>query len=187
MPPVEFRGRNAGNNRLATGFCPAAPFAPLPGSVRLSAKEADQNKRGTMRRFATCFIFGWLTIVLVPLAATAQGGGQSAEDLRRQLDELRGQMATQMRQVNALQARLDELERQKTAAVATPGAPAAVDQQATVPPAVTTQQVGPTTTTYQVFAEDPEAAPRIDNAPLDPKYPGFFRLPGTQTFLKIGG
>ncbi len=30
-------------------------------------------------------------------------------------------------------------------------------------------------------------APRIDNAPLDPRYPGFFRIPGTTTFLKIGG
>jgi hypothetical protein len=27
----------------------------------------------------------------------------------------------------------------------------------------------------------------VDNAPLDPRYPGYFRLPGTRTFLRIGG
>jgi len=43
------------------------------------------------------------------------------------------------------------------------------------------------TTNYQTFAEDPEAAPRVNNAPLDPKFPGFFRIPGTQAFMKIGG
>ena len=47
--------------------------------------------------------------------------------------------------------------------------------------------MGEATTKYQTFTEDPEAAPRVNNAPLDPKYPGFFRLPGTDTFLKIGG
>ena len=47
--------------------------------------------------------------------------------------------------------------------------------------------MGQTTATYQTFAQDQFAAARIDNAPLDPKYPGFFRLPGTSTFLKIGG
>jgi len=35
--------------------------------------------------------------------------------------------------------------------------------------------------------EIPLAAPRYNNVPLDPKYQGFFRLPGTQTILKIGG
>ena len=43
------------------------------------------------------------------------------------------------------------------------------------------------TANYQTFSQDPQAAARIDNAPLDPNYPGFFRLPGTSTLLKIGG
>jgi len=93
---------------------------------------------------------------------------------------LKGQMTEQTRQMNALQARIAEMERAKTEPP--PVAPAS-DQ----PPSVSTKQVSEATTNYQTFALDPQAAPRVDNAPLDPKYPGFFRLPGTQTFLKIGG
>jgi hypothetical protein len=52
---------------------------------------------------------------------------------------------------------------------------------------VPASQVSSTTANYHTFSEDEEAAPRVNNAPLDPKYPGFFRLPGTSTFLKIGG
>jgi len=89
-------------------------------------------------------------------------------------------MTEQTRQMNALQARIAEMERAKTEPP--PVAPAS-DQ----PPSVSTKQVSEATTNYQTFALDPQAAPRVDNAPLDPKYPGFFRLPGTQTFLKIGG
>jgi len=133
-----------------------------------------------MKRRATYFIIGCL--IMVPFAASAQAGpeGQSAEDLRRQLDDLRVQMAAQMKQMSALRARLDEMDRQKTTAVASPLASAGVDQPA-VPPSVPTQQVGEATTKYQTFNLDGEAAPRIDNAPLDPRFPGFFRLPGTQT------
>jgi hypothetical protein len=47
--------------------------------------------------------------------------------------------------------------------------------------------VGEETATYTTFSEDPLAAPRFNNVPLDPKYRGFFQLPGTQTILKIGG
>ena len=40
---------------------------------------------------------------------------------------------------------------------------------------------------YETYSQDPQAAPRIDNVPLDPNFPGYFRLPGTKTLLKIGG
>ena len=53
--------------------------------------------------------------------------------------------------------------------------------------AVTSEQVGSETAERQVFSEDATAAARWDNLPLDPKYHGFFRLPGTETTLKIGG
>ncbi len=54
---------------------------------------------------------------------------------------------------------------------------------------VTPKQVelGKTTRTYIVFSQDPFAAPRINNEPLDPRFPGFFRLPGTKTLMRIGG
>ncbi len=51
----------------------------------------------------------------------------------------------------------------------------------------TKHEVGKAVAVYETYSQDPEAAPRMDNAPLDPRYPGYFRLPGTQTLLKIGG
>jgi hypothetical protein len=48
-------------------------------------------------------------------------------------------------------------------------------------------ELGKTTTTYIVFSQDPFAAPRINNEPLDPRFPGFFRIPGTSTLMRIGG
>ena len=47
--------------------------------------------------------------------------------------------------------------------------------------------MGQATATYTQFQEDPGAAPRFDNVPLDPKYQGFLELPGTNTLIKIGG
>ena len=146
-----------------------------------------------MKRYEAYSIMVCLIAIVAPVCAFAQAApeGQSADDLRRQLDELRSQMATQMKQMNALQARLDEMERQKTTVPAnalTAGTAAAGPEQlATLPAGTSSQEVSQATTEYETFGEDSEAAPRVDNAPLDPRYPGFFRLPGTNTFLKIGG
>jgi len=61
--------------------------------------------------------------------------------------------------------------------------------QTAQPPAEgqTSKQVGEATATFKTISEDSQAAARFDNIPLDPKYHGFFVLPGTQTLLKIGG
>ncbi len=93
-------------------------------------------------------------------------------------------MDNQARLMNQLQVRLDELEKAKTV---TRTVTATTEEQPSPPAVPPSGQVGETTANYQTFSQDPQAAARIDNAPLDPKYPGFFRLPGTSTFLKIGG
>ena len=48
-------------------------------------------------------------------------------------------------------------------------------------------ELGKATVTYRIFSQDPFAAPRINNEPLDPRFPGYFRLPGTNTLMRIGG
>jgi hypothetical protein len=116
---------------------------------------------------------------------------QNVQELRKQLDELREQM-------NKLQLRIGQLESTegKVATSPAPSASAApASQQGTIqttqaqplPQTAPSQQVGQATATYTEFSEDTVAAARFDNVPLDPKYQGFFRLPGTQTLLKIGG
>jgi len=106
--------------------------------------------------------------------------------MRKQLNELR-------QQLRQLEARLGELDsRRATEAAAPPPAPSTNQEgtiQSTQVPAQAppSPQVGQATGTYTTFSEDSVAAARFDNVPLDPKYKGFFRLPGTQTILKIGG
>lgn len=123
--------------------------------------------------------------VLNPARSFAQSDSstQNVQELRKQLDELRQQM-------NQLEARLGEIEGSKAAT--TPAAPS-TNQEGTIqsaqalPQALPSKQVGGATATRRTISEDNVAAARFDNVPLDPKYKGFFRLPGTQDILKIGG
>ena len=132
-----------------------------------------------------------LAAILLPgwAAAQSDASSQTVDQLSKRLDELRTEM-------NKIEARLDAM---KTGA-ATPAQAAAVSpstapasQEGTIqtaqPPAEgqTSKQVGEATATYRNISEDSQAAARFDNIPLDPKYHGFFALPGTQTLLKIGG
>ncbi len=141
------------------------------------------DTRGIMKRHAKYLVGLCLIALFTPFLATAQEAPSAAE-LRRQLDALRSQMEAQAKLMNELQSRINDLEKAK--AVAPPAQAAAVEQEA-APPAPPSGHLGEATRLYVTVAQDPLAAARIDNAPLDPKYPGFFRLPGTSTLLKIGG
>src|SRR3981189_1616651 len=133
-------------------------------------------------------ILAFLAAGLMPVAVAAQSdsSNQNGQELRKQLDELREQM-------NKLQARLGDLESSKVPEVGAPSTAPSSKQEGTIqtsqPPlqGETSKQVGETTATYRQFSEDTVAAARFNNVPLDPKYHGFFHLPGTQTILKIGG
>ncbi len=46
---------------------------------------------------------------------------------------------------------------------------------------------GTETRTRETANEEQMGAPRIDNEPMDPELLGYFRLPGTQTYMKFGG
>ena len=135
-----------------------------------------------------CAAIVLLAAGLAPSGAFAQtdSSKQNVQELRKQLDELREQMSK-------LQARLGELESAKATEAGSPPAAASTKQEGTIQstqplaPAAPSQQLGDATATYRTFSEDNFAAARFDNVPLDPKYKGFFRLPGTQTILKIGG
>jgi hypothetical protein len=139
-------------------------------------------------RKSVLFIAVFLVASLAPVAAVAQSNSstQNVQELRTQLDQLREQM-------NKLQARLSELESRNATGVATPSAALSGPQNGTIqaaePPreGPTSKQVGEATATYTTYSEDNVAAARFNNVPLDPKYRGFFQLPGTQTILKIGG
>jgi hypothetical protein len=133
-----------------------------------------------------------LFAVIYPVRSMAQS--QTPSDESQQLRKLVEQMQAQM---GKMQAEIDQLKGAKSESaqappVAAPAAPAVPEDGSieTTPPqgaAVTSKQIGSETAKRQEFSEDASAAARWDNLPLDPKYHGFFRLPGTQTMLKIGG
>jgi len=134
-------------------------------------------------KFSCLAIFFFSVVSQAQTAAT----GASVEELQRQLDEMRKQMG-------AMQSKIDALESSKENAPATPSAVVAPSAQEgaiqtvnPLPPGPISDQVGQQTRSYQTFSEDPFAAARLNNVPLDPKYHGYFVLPGTNTMLKIGG
>ena len=139
-------------------------------------------------RKSVLFIAVFLVASLAPVAAVAQSNSstQNVQELRTQLDQLREQM-------NKLQARLSELESGSVPGVTSTSAAPSVRQDGTIqaahPPleGQTSRQVGEATATYTTYSEDNIAAARFNNVPPDPKYRGFFQIPGTQTILKIGG
>ncbi len=125
--------------------------------------------------------------VTVPCRSYAQATdtkGQDVQALQRQLDALQ-------QHVSELQDQIKKMAATDSTTQAATGQQQAKGQETKASDASTeiktTQEAGKATRTYQTDSQDQYAAARYDNAPLDPKYPGYFRLPGTKTFMKIGG
>ena len=143
-----------------------------------------------MRRIAYIFASMFIVAYFLPARIVAQstqssGSQQSVEEIRKQLALLKEQMST-------LETRLNEIESAKAPGKAAPPTPAerqegTIQSAETPPQGQASRQVGNATATFTQFSEDKVAAARFDNVPLDPKYKGYFRIPGTQTLLKIGG
>src|SRR5206468_490475 len=104
---------------------------------------------------------------------------ETIRKLQTKMSELGAQMAK-------IQSELDAIDGAKVPStgsiVSTPEPPL---------PQLTPQQreeaIGKATSEHHTFNEDEDDAPRLDNAPFDPKEPGFFLLPGTRTMLRLNG
>ena len=141
-----------------------------------------------LRFFLLPLLLAGFTCRVHAQAPVAKDKETDVQALQQQLEALQTQMALLQEQIKKL----------TSADSAAPGGPDtsqakdAENQQAQTPAAtkeLTTNQnaVSKATTQYQMQSQDQEAAPRYDNEPLDPKYPDYFRLPGTKTFMKIAG
>lgn len=124
------------------------------------------NRR--VRRLFLCVVAVALPTVGVAQSADSQ---QAIRELHQELDDLRSRM-------NAVQAKLDQVERGSSASLATASPTPAPAQP---------KQVGEATAHLRTFSEDSGAAPRLGNVPLDPTYSQYFKIPGTQSLMKIGG
>jgi hypothetical protein len=146
-----------------------------------------------MHSYKLYFVIATLLFAAI-LPARSLAQSQPSNDEAQQLRKLVEQMQTQM---TKMQAEIDQLKSTKAEAPPTQAATAPTGPpprqngtiQAAEPPRVgpTSPHVGEATAEYREFSEDTFAAARFNNVPLDPKYHGFFQLPGTQTILKIGG
>lgn len=123
----------------------------------------------------------FLLPVLCASTAFAQADANAAkvEALQKQLESLQSQMAD-------LQEQLKTLSNIHPPAVTAEHAQTLREPEAELSGA-RREEVEKATSQYQTFSQDQFAAARVDNAPLDPKYPGYFRIPGTNSFMKIGG
>ena len=132
-------------------------------------------------------------LLLVLLSSQVQAQAPAPPPKGPDVEALQQQLESLQTQVTALQDQIKKL----TTGSATPGgqdtqqtksADAQQDKGSGATQELTTKQtVSKPTALYQTNSEDQDAAARYDNAPLDPRYPNYFRLPGTKTFMKIGG
>ena len=133
-----------------------------------------------------------LTLAVSPAAYGQAGPTASAEQiqaLQKKLDALQSQMVEVQgelqrlsgssgpppaREMTDIKSEIQAEQKSETSQVETELTPKKIE-------------LGNATVTYRVFSQDPLAAPRINNEPLDPRFPGYFRLFGTNTLMRIGG
>src|SRR5215471_1623760 len=150
-----------------------------------------------LRASRICLVFS--VFAVLPSWVRAQAPVPTEPDvqaLQRQLDALRAQVADLQSQIKKLTSTDSATQGSSSSAVQdSSGAQQtkSTDAQQETKPSEASQEIkteqaaGKATLQYQTNSQDEVAAARYDNAPLDPKYPGYFRLPGTKTFMKIGG
>ncbi len=139
-----------------------------------------------------CLSILLLILAVSPAAYTQAAPTASPEQiqaLQKKLDALQSQMAEVQGEIQRLSGSSGpppsrEVTDLKSAIVAEQQ-----DEKSQAEAEVTPTQIelGKATVTYRIFSQDPFAAPRINNEPLDPRFPGYFRLPGTNTLMRIGG
>lgn len=139
----------------------------------------------------------WFTSLQAQTAAPADPA--RLKELQDQINSLQLQLVRLQTEVTAMQsASLTSTAKPAAPQPIAPTAPPPVSQGTItrVAPLPATVQVtsknqrasvGAGTSGYETFSDDPFAVARLYNVPLDPKYSGYFVLPGTETLMRIGG
>src|SRR5215469_998800 len=115
----------------------------------------------------------------MPAQESATNQQEAIRELQTRMDELKAQVA-------AVQSQLDAIRGAKvpqTGSIVSAPTPS----PAHLSPEQQEEAIGEATAEHHTFNEDEEDAPRLYNAPLESKEPGFFLLPGTHTLLRLDG
>jgi len=114
-----------------------------------------------------------------------------------EIEELKAMVKAMQKTIAEQNTRIATLEKKQAAPSGKPAANALPSGRsvsvagmdvpvAELPPAAVPQR-RTTVRDADTFADLQQAAPRLDNAPLDPKLKGFIPIPGTESMFKIGG
>ena len=116
--------------------------------------------------------------IITPLPGLSQDQAGDLQHLKQKLQQLEKMMASLQQEIAAIE------QAQKPPAVPVPvtSTPAAVP-----PPQLPVTYIGDETRTRETDLDYPPEAPRIDNEELDPTLRGYFRVPGTQTLIRLSG
>jgi hypothetical protein len=159
---------------------------------RTLARTACARRQQTILFDVAIVLF--LAAAFLPASAQSVSNPNAAqiEALQKKLDALQTQMTevqNELRQLSGGSGRapheVSDLESAIKADIKSEQQQELSEIEAELTPKQT--EIGKATETYRTFAQDPVAAPRINNEPLDPRFPGYFRLFGTSTLLRIGG
>jgi hypothetical protein len=143
-----------------------------------------------------CTTKRYFALACTVAVAAAQAQTPDLQELQKQLVAFEESTQKTIEALKAQIAALQQAQAQRPPGAPPPAAaPAPARPPVNVPPAqaevpevhTPEQFYGSETRTRQTAAENEDGAPRIDNEPLDPELLGFFRLPGTQTYMKFGG
>jgi len=127
------------------------------------------------------FVLAWTIGV-----AVARAQSSDLQELQKKLVEFEESTQKTIQELKAQIAALQQA--QKPAAAPVRAAPEAVPQESKVPVVhFPVEYYGTETRTRQTAGENEVGAPRIYNEPLNPELLGYFRLPGTSTYMKFGG
>jgi hypothetical protein len=167
-----------------------------------------------MKRKTGFFIVILIALVFATPAFTETPPLRSEiDELKAQIELLKQQEATTQKSIGILEQRIDAVQKalmvQPTPSTQERSSPVVLARVALVPPIVTTATLagvateasaqqrppisGPVSNrapglqTREVFSGNRDAAPRIDNVPLDPEMVGFFRLGDSPTIMRLGG
>ena len=135
-------------------------------------------------------------LVFIFATWTTQVAAQAPDAHEAELQAMQQQINALQKQVTALQNQLRNSNSADHAAMSadSDASVASLDQKQAGKTSDAAKELGTgqaevnkPTAEYQTSSEDQIAAPRLNNDPLDPRYPNYFRLPGTRTFMRIGG
>ncbi len=121
---------------------------------------------------------------------TSQASPEQIQALQKKLDALQSQMSEvqgEIRRLSGEPAPSEPADLKSEINTAIAAEQKSSVEQVEVELTPKQQEVSQATATYRTFSQDPLAAARINNEPLDPRFPGFFRIPGTNTLMRIGG